>query len=254
MRVLAIVHEATAGPGVFAAVAAERGDELVEWVPAEVPPPALDGHAGVLVLGGSMHPDQEDEHPWLRSEKDLIGELLGRRVPLLGVCLGAELLAEAAGGRSRRLEEIHIGWSETRLTEAGSADPVLGGLPERFVGFQWHSYACEPPSSGAALAGDGSRLDAFRVGDAWGVQFHAEATSEIILGWLDSHREDEVPTGFDPEALRGEIARRIEASNAVGTALFRGFLEHAGGAGLARPGRVSGRRRRGRRRRGRSRR
>ncbi|MGH2994579.1 MAG: type 1 glutamine amidotransferase [Solirubrobacterales bacterium] len=230
MRILSIVHEATAGPGVFADVAAERGDELVEWMPAEAPPPALDGHACALVLGGSMHPDQEDEHPWLRPEKERIGELLVRGVPLLGVCLGAELLAEVTGGRSRRLPETHIGWAETRLTEAGSADPILGGLPERFVGFQWHSYACEEPSSGVALAGEGSRLDAFRVGDAWGVQFHVEATGEIILGWLDSHREDDVPPGFDAEPIREEIARRIEASKGVGAALFRGFLEHVGGA------------------------
>ena len=86
MRVLSIVHEATAGLGVFAGVAAERGDELVEWTPAEGPPPAdaLDGHAGVLVLGASMHPDQEGEHPWLRPEKELIGERrVGKECPSL---------------------------------------------------------------------------------------------------------------------------------------------------------------------------
>ncbi|MGH2963314.1 MAG: type 1 glutamine amidotransferase [Solirubrobacterales bacterium] len=237
MKLLTVVHERTAGPGVFAGVEAERGAELVEWVPAEGAPPALEGHDGALVLGGSMHPDQEDEHPWLGPEKELIGGLVERGVPLLGVCLGAELLAESSGGRARWLDETHIGWAETRLNDVGLADPVLGGLPERFVGFQWHSYACEPPPGSAVLAGGDDRLDAFRVRDAWGVQFHVEATSEIMLGWLESHREDEVPAGFDPNALHEEIARRIEASKAVGRALFRSFLERVG-APPPRPGRA----------------
>ena len=227
MRVLSIVHEATAGPGVFAGVAAERGDELVEWMPSEGPRPALDGYGGVLVLGGSMHPDQEGEHPWLRPEKELIGELLEGGVPLLGVCLGAELLAEAAGGATARMSQPHIGWAETRLTDAGSKDPVLGGLPERFLGFQWHSYACEPPAGTVALGGDGTRLDAFRVDEAWGIQFHAEGTGEILVGWLNSHRDDPdaMAAGFDPQPVE-EVPRRIEESNRLGAGLFRGFLEY----------------------------
>jgi GMP synthase (glutamine-hydrolysing) len=229
VRVLAIVNEDTAGPGVFSSVAADRGVELVEWSPAERPvPPAPPGDwEGALVLGGSMHPDQETEHPWLAAEKELIGELLARRVPTLGVCLGAELLAEAAGGRSVRLPAPEIGWLETRLAETASADPVLGRLPERFFGFQWHSYRCEPPRGAVALGGNGDRLDAFRVDEAWGIQFHAEATDEILRGWLNSHREDPgaVAAGFDPAPVREEIPRRIEASNRVGAELFRGFLE-----------------------------
>jgi GMP synthase (glutamine-hydrolysing) len=228
MRVLTIVHEAAAGPGVFARVAARSGDELVEWVPAEGSPPdgALEADAGVLVLGGSVHPDQESEHPWLRGEKRLIGGLLDRGVPLLGVCLGAELLAEVAGGANSRLPRPEIGWLETRLTEAGAEDPVLGGLPERFVGFQWHSYACEPPPGTVTLGGDGERLDAFRIGDAWGIQFHAEVTGEILTGWLKGHRDDPdaVAAGFDPAPVRELVPRRIAASEGVGAKLFAGFL------------------------------
>jgi GMP synthase (glutamine-hydrolysing) len=229
VSVLSILNDAAAGPGVFSAVAAERSTELIQWVPAEEPRPAdaIDGHAGVLVLGGSMHPDQDRRHPWLRQEKELIGELLERRVPLLGVCLGAELLAEAAGGRVVRLPAPEIGWLETRLGEAGSEDPLLGSLPQRFVGFQWHSYGCELPPDGVVLASNGDRLDAFRVGDAWGVQFHAEVTGETLIGWLNSHRDDPdaVAAGFDPTPVREEIPRRIEASNGLGAELFRSFLD-----------------------------
>jgi GMP synthase-like glutamine amidotransferase len=228
MRVLTIVHEAAAGPGVFGRVAAQRGVELVEWMPAEGSPPdgALDANAGVLVLGGSVHPDRESEHPWLRGEKELIGGLLASGVPLLGVCLGAELLAEVAGGSSTRLPRPEIGWLETRLTQSGTEDPVLGGLPKRFVGFQWHSYACEPPSGTVALGGDDGRLDAFRIGDAWGIQFHAEVTAEILNGWLESHRgdPDAVAAGFDPAPVRDQMPRCIAASEGVGAKIFAGFL------------------------------
>ena len=228
MRVLTIVHEAAAGPGVFARVAAQRGVELVEWVPAEGSPPegSLDANVGVLVLGGSMHPDQESEHSWLRGEKELIGGMLESGVPLLGVCLGAELLAEVAGGRSTRLPRPEIGWLETRLTRAGTKDPVLGGLPKRFVGFQWHSYACEPPPATVTLGGNSGRLDAFRIGDAWGIQFHAEVTAEILSGWLNGHRDDPdaVAAGFDPAPVRDQMPRCIPASERVGAKIFAAFL------------------------------
>ena len=229
MRVLTIVHEDDAGPGVFVPVAAERGAELVEWAPPTEPPPAdaLDGYAGVVVLGAAAHPDQEDAHPWLRDVKRLIADLLERPVPVLGVCLGAELLAEAAGGGVAHDPVPHIGWAESRLTETGRDDPVLGALPDRFTCFQWHSYDCVPPPGGSVLAADGSQVDAFRVGDAWGVQFHAEVTPGILDGWLDlleTHADAEA-AGFAVGPAREETARRIEDSGRVGSTLFRSFLE-----------------------------
>ena len=102
MRVLAIVQEADAGPGVFAEAVAARGHELDEWLIAEGGDPPADprGYDAVMVFGGAMNVDDEDEHPWLGEQKALLRDLLDAGVPLLGVCLGAQLLAEAAG-RSR---------------------------------------------------------------------------------------------------------------------------------------------------------
>lgn len=228
MRVLTAVHESSAGPGVFGEVAAERGVELVEWAPAAGPPlDQPDGFAGAVVLGGEVNPDQESEHPWLRDEKQLIRDLLARRVPVLGVCLGAELLAEAAGGGWARDAAPHVGWAESRLTRAGRDDPVLGALPERFHCFQWHGYSCRPPASAETLALDGSAIDAFRVGEAWGIQFHAEVTPEIVAGWLDEleHHADAAAAGFGVARGRRETARLIPASGEVGRAAFGAFLD-----------------------------
>jgi GMP synthase (glutamine-hydrolysing) len=235
VRVLSIVHQADAGPGVFAPVAAARGCELVEWTPANGPPPAAAaGCHGVLVLGGAMHPDQDADHPWLADEKRRLGAFLETGVPMLGVCLGAELIAEVAGGATRRLPGPEIGWFDISLTAEGSADPVLGALPAGFAGFQWHSYACDPPPGFPALAiGDGG-VDAFRFGEAWAIQFHAEVTGEIVGHWLDDWESDRdaVAAGFDPAPVRAETTERMGRSNELGARLFAAFLDYA----AARPG------------------
>ena len=152
MRVLSIVHQSDAGAGVFADVVRGAGAELVEWVPSTGDPPELDGIGAALVFGGAMHADQENDNPWLRGEKGLLSELLGRGVPTLGVCLGAQLVSEAAGGSPRRAPEPEIGWVEVELTPEGRADPLLGALPERFEAFEWHSYEAGPPEGTVTLA------------------------------------------------------------------------------------------------------
>src|SRR5919106_4549351 len=135
-RVLSIVHQRDAGPGVFADVDAR----LEQWLPRKAPPPSLDGYDAAMVFGGAMNADEEDRHPWLRPEKELLREALDRGLPVLGVCLGSQLLAEAAGAEPHRAATPEIGWYEIELTPEASADPIFGSLPGSFVGFQWHGY------------------------------------------------------------------------------------------------------------------
>lgn len=228
MRVLAVVHQADAGLGVFAGPVAERENELAEWTPSEAPPPEALPDAAI-VLGGGMHPDQEAEHPWLQDEKRFLGRLLEARTPTLGVCLGAELLAEVAGAPSQRMAAPVVGWREIALSGAAAEDPVLGGLPARFTAFEWHSYETPLPAGAVPLAHDGERVEAFRLGRAWAIQFHAEVTDAIVSGWIDRYREDEdlVAAGLDPTPLREETRRRIGRSNEVGAAICGRFLDVA---------------------------
>jgi GMP synthase (glutamine-hydrolysing) len=232
VRVLSIVHQADAGPGVFGEVAGERGVDLVEWNPPEGPAPddALEGYAGVVVLGASANPDEDTAKAWLGEVRNLLAGLLDRGVPTLGVCLGAELLAQAAGGSALRMEAPEIGWVEIELTPDAVDDPLLGSLPGRFPSFQWHGWGFDLPPDGIALAREGQELDAFRVGAAWGLQFHPEVTAEIVAGWLADHESDRdaVAAGFDPAPVAAETPTRIEAANRVGAEIFGNFLDRAG--------------------------
>ena len=230
MRVLNVVHQRTAGPGVFAEAGLAGGHELVEWVPAETGAPPLDGIDAAMVFGGAMHVDQEATNPWLRGEKALLRELLERSVPLLGVCLGSQLLAEVAGTEPRRAREPEIGWLSIELDPAAADDPLLGHLPERFEGFQWHSYEAPLPPGATPLARSAVCLQAFRLGGrAWGIQFHAEVTRETVDDWLDDYRSDEeaVRVGVDPAQIRAETERRIATWNELGRGICARFLAAA---------------------------
>jgi len=154
MRVLSIVHQTDAAAGVFAEAVAARGHELDDWVISESPePPApIESYGAVLVFGGAMHVDQEDRHGWLHDERLVLQRLLADEVPLMGVCLGGQLLAKAAHGHVRRLPSPEIGWPVVELTPEAEADSVFAGLPPRFPAFQWHIYHFELPEGAVPLA------------------------------------------------------------------------------------------------------
>jgi GMP synthase (glutamine-hydrolysing) len=228
MRVLAAVHSDDGLPFVFGDVVRERGHELVEWRPANGAAP--DDADAAIVLGGAMHVDQEDEHPWLHPERAWIERLIARGVPVLGVCLGAELLAQVAGWPIVRLPRPEIGWHEAELTDAGASDPVLGGAPQSFPAFQWHSYAVDPPPGSRVLARGENCAQAYRVDDlAWGIQFHAEVSQAAVELWLDedSDGDDARVAGLDADATRERTLREIAGWNELGRGLCGRFLDLA---------------------------
>jgi GMP synthase-like glutamine amidotransferase len=230
MRLLAIVHQPDAGPGVFAQEIAASGARLETWMlpTQEVPPRPLSEYAAVLTFGGAMHADQEDGHPWLASEKALLARLLERRVPLLGVCLGAQLLAEAAGAPVRRATVPEIGWYEVRTTAEALDDPLIGPLAPQFAALQWHSYEFLLPPGAVPLAHSDRCLQAFRIADvAWAIQFHAEVTREDLETWVDEGDPDAVAHGVDLEVFRRQTPGAIRGWNRLGRALCKRFLAAA---------------------------
>ena len=223
MNVLSIVHGEDAGTSLFGPLVAEAGHRLDEWSFGwgTPPPQPLGAYGAVLVFGGAMHVDHENAHPWLREEAIWLQELVQGSTPTLGICLGSQLLARAAGASVGPLTEAEIGWSEVELTEQGLADPVLSALPPRFTAFQWHHYGHELPDGGVTLAQNEASLQAFRLGDScWGVQFHPEVTEPQVERWI----ADPSDTPPDPDGLRRETRERISAWNELGRRLCRSFL------------------------------
>ena len=224
MNVLAVVHGADAPPGSFADVVAGRGHALETWSMAwgSPPPRPVDDYGAVLLFGGAMHADQEARHPWLREEHFFIERLLDLHVPVLGVCLGAQLVAKTAGAPVYPAREPEIGWVDVELTGPAADDPVLCALPQRFPAFQWHYYAFDVPAGACELARSGVCAQAFRLGDAaWGVQFHPEVTLEIVSSWIEDSPADA------PKDLLAETQERIEDWTALGCSLCSAFVTAA---------------------------
>jgi GMP synthase (glutamine-hydrolysing) len=225
MRILGLIHGEAVRAGVFADAIAARGHELEEWSLAwgtPLPRP-LDDYGAVIVFGGAMHADQDEHHPWLREEDMFLQRLLDLGTPMLGVCLGSQLLAKASHAPVFPVAEPEIGWHEVELTDAAADDPVLGGLPERFDAFQWHYYGHGVPAGAAELARSEVCTQAFRLGErVWGVQFHPEVTLAQVEQWI----------GEEPEATPisrrlDETRVRIEGWNELGRGLCGAFVEAA---------------------------
>jgi GMP synthase-like glutamine amidotransferase len=229
MRVLAIIHQEDTGPGVFGDVIRERGLELDEWRPlGGEPAPDPGEHGAVISLGGAMNVG--DELPELGLERDVLAELLGREIPLFGVCLGAQVLAAAAGAAVTRASEPEIGWYRIEMAATAAEDPVFSVLPQSFEAFEWHSYEAQTPDGAVELAHSSVCPQALRVGErAWGIQFHAEVSAEIVDGWIRDYRTDPdaIAMSLDPEALREETRAKIGAWNELGRRLCGAFLDAA---------------------------
>jgi GMP synthase (glutamine-hydrolysing) len=226
MQVLSVIHGSEARTELFAPAIEERGHRLDEWSFSWSTPPAqpLESYDAVLVFGGAMHADHDDSHPWLVPETTWLEQLLARGTPVLGVCLGVQLLARAAGAWVGALPKPEIGWYDVRLTDAGVDDPVIGALPPAFEALQWHHYTYGVPTGAVELARSAACTQAFRLGDAcWGVQFHPEVTQSQLDGWMND-LSDPPP---DPERFRADTTAKIARWNELGRTLCGAFLEAA---------------------------
>ena len=226
MRVLSVTHGPSVPGGVFEHEAEERGHAIERWsLPAGGRPDPASSYDAVMVFGGSQHPDQDDRFSWLGHEEEFLRDVLAERVPVFGVCLGAQMLARAAGAGVGLASEPEIGWYEVELTAEGRADPVLGAMPPRATVFQWHSYTFAIPAGGTALATSEICTQAFRLdGPVWGIQFHAEVTLPMVSAWIEENPHELLAPA---EQVLAESRERITASNEFGRALCAAFLREA---------------------------
>jgi GMP synthase (glutamine-hydrolysing) len=227
MKVLAILHGSNVPAGVLGEEVEVRGHQVDTWSLAwGIPPPGpVDDYGAVMIFGGAMHADQDAKHSWLREENFFLQRLLDLHVPVLGVCLGAQLIAKAAHAEISPMPEPEVGWVDVELTEEGADDPLFSGLPRRFPAFEWHYYELAAPTGATVLARSECCTQAFRLGDTvWGVQFHPEITRRILEEWF-AVAPDEIPG--TPHEFLAEFDAQADEWEATGRTLCGNFVEAA---------------------------
>jgi GMP synthase-like glutamine amidotransferase len=229
LRALHIVNEPSGPGGLFLPPLESRGFVIDSVDTAqESLPDTLAGYHAVISCGGTANAHENDIYTWIDPQIELLGEALRDDVPVIGLCLGAQLLTKAAGGNVYRCEPSEIGWVEVRANGAASTDPVLGGVPESFMAMQWHRYACELPPGAVELGRNSTCLQAFRLGEAaWGTQFHIEVTREILLAWARWGGEDLGRSGYTQERYMEELERNLPRHQEIGRDMAERFAEIA---------------------------
>ena len=193
----------------------DEGDPLPDW--RDFP--------AIVVMGGPMGAYDEADHPWLVDEKRALREAVEADVPVWGVCLGAQLLARAAGAWVGPAAAAEVGWFSVEVNDEGAADPVLRALPRRVDAFQWHYYTFELPDGAVELARSEAVRQAYRLGErAWGIQFHAEVDRRMLDRWF-REGASELPKPIDE--IRAETDRLLGRWNEHGHALSTAFLDEA---------------------------
>ena len=158
-----------------------------------------------------MNVYEEDQYPFLRNEDLFIKEAIQRGKQVLGICLGAQLIAKALGAKVYRAPVKEIGWYEISLTEEGVRDHLFSPFPRTFSAFQWHGDTFDLPNAAKLIATSRPvQNQAFRYGEnAYGLQFHLEVTEEMIQEWMNEY-EEEFKVGNPPHFSKDEILKETE--------------------------------------------
>jgi GMP synthase (glutamine-hydrolysing) len=147
------------------------------------PLPPHDEIDGVVAMGGPMSVDDLCRHPQLEAEREWLAGAVDRQIPVLGICLGAQLLARALGARVMRGERAEIGFASVQVNDRN--DPVIGALAPEATVLHWHGDVFELPQGARSLASSAvTEHQAFRYGNSWGVLFHPEADAAMVETWL----------------------------------------------------------------------
>lgn len=209
-RLLVIQHLVHDHLHELAPAVTEAGFDVVTWCTYlhDTPPVSIDDVDAIISLGGDERAYDEANVAFIRHERELLATALDRKVPVFGLCFGAQILAIAAGGRGFKAPRHEIGWTTVAFTPAADSDPIgrlLRGSPQVF---QFHYDTFSLPEGAVVLGTTADMIQAYRVGPrAWGVQFHLEADPGLIYDWLGTYAEKIAQKGIEAATVQQDTRR-----------------------------------------------
>jgi GMP synthase-like glutamine amidotransferase len=228
--VLVIKHVDIEGPGLIEdCLRQENIPHQILNLESGVRLPKLDHFTHIVILGGPMNVYEEDRYLFLRTEDFFIKEAIQRGKSILGICLGAQLIAKALGAKVFKSPVKEIGWCDVSLTRIGSIDPLFSQLPKRFSVFQWHQDTFEIPH-GAILIATSAHVphQGFRYGEnVYGLQFHLEVTQQMIREWMETYEEEFEglePPPLSKQNILSDTELKINPYQQIGMKFLKSFL------------------------------
>lgn len=226
--VWALFHDAREGPGIIGNAMASRKIAVrrVRTFRQERVPRQMRGAAGLILMGGPQSVYEQDRYPFLRDEIRLIQDALQKNKPVLGVCLGSQLLAAALGAEVRPGRK-EIGWHRVTLTRNAAGDELWGGVKRSFTAYHWHGDVFDLPRGAVTLASsDLTACQAFRYGhNAYGILFHMEVTARMIQGMVRAFPDDLQAAGTEASSVLRRVRTCLPELGRIGSGVFARFAD-----------------------------
>ena len=223
-EIIVLQHIACEGPGMVAEALKQKSFtiRIIRSDEGQDVPKEIGQAAGLVVMGGPMGVYEEAKYPFLTAEMKLIKNAVKAGKPVLGICLGSQLIAKALGAQVKKGPKKEIGWYPVRLSAAGAADPVMGKAPCEFMALHWHGDIFDlPPGAEPLASSDFTAHQAFRVGqNVYGILFHMEITAPMLREWTKNFSDELVAESLNGTPILAEAETHLEALHAVGRAVF----------------------------------
>lgn len=229
-EVLVLQHAAPETLGTIADSLAghDLAPRYIRTFAGEPVPEDPEASSGLILMGGPMGVYEQDRYPFLRAEMRVIEQALKSGKPVLGVCLGSQLIAAALGAPVRKGLRKEIGWHPVRLTSQAASDPLFSAVPREFTGFHWHGDVFDLPAGADWLASsDLTEFQAFRYKSAWGLLFHLEVREPLIAGMVDVFAGELAEAGVDGAGILNATAANLPGLRVVSATVFDAWAAKA---------------------------
>ena len=228
-RVLVLQHADPEHPGFIAdAVGGVGGTlETVRGDLGQSVPESLDGYSGLIIMGGPQSVYEEGTFPYLRAEKMLAREAVDNNIPLIGVCLGSQIIADVLGSEVHPSGGVEIGWKDVTRSAEIAGNPILSPLPQTFRPLHWHGDVYDLPNGATPIgSSEMTSCQGFTYGTStYALLFHLEMTEQQIVEMATLFPEDVRRGGLEPEDLLSETSAHAAALKPIATEIFNRWAQ-----------------------------